>query len=39
MFGEVDKQLDRVKADLGIDQGWNANLEGEDSNRVDVVCH
>jgi hypothetical protein len=33
-FGDVDKQLDSVEANLGIDQGWNADLEGEDSNRV-----
>jgi hypothetical protein len=38
-FGDVDKQLDRVEANLGIDLGWNADLEGKDSNRVNVVGH
>jgi hypothetical protein len=32
-FGNVDEQLENVEADLGIDQGWNADLEGKESNR------
>jgi hypothetical protein len=38
-FGDVNEQLDRVEANLGIDQGWNADLEGKDSSRVNVVSH
>jgi hypothetical protein len=38
-FGDVNEQLDSVEADLGIDQGWNADLEGNDGNRVNVVSH
>jgi hypothetical protein len=36
---DVNKQLDSVEADLGIDQGWTADLEDKDGNRVDVVGH
>ena len=36
---DVDDQLDSIEADLGIDQGWEANLEDRDNNRVDVVGH
>jgi hypothetical protein len=38
-FVDVDEQLDSVKADLGIDQGWTADLENKDRDRVDVVSH
>jgi hypothetical protein len=38
-FGDVDKQLDGVKADLGIDQGWQADLEVDGTIRVNVVGH
>jgi hypothetical protein len=36
-FGDVYKQLESTKANLGIDQGWNGDLEDEDGDRVDVV--
>ena len=38
-FGDPDKQLDRVDADLGIDEGWEANLEVFGDARVGVVGH
>ncbi len=38
-FGDIDKQLNSAKANLGIDQGWNANLEDVDGDRADVVSH
>jgi hypothetical protein len=38
-FGDVNKQLKSVKADLGIDQGWYTDLKGESGNKVDVVGH
>jgi hypothetical protein len=38
-FGNVNKQWDIIKADLGIDQGWRAALEDKDGDRVDVVSH
>jgi hypothetical protein len=38
-FRDVDEQLEGVKADLGIDEGWNAELKGEDGNRVEKVGH
>jgi hypothetical protein len=38
-FGDVGKQLDSVEADLGINQGWTADLEETDGDRVDVVGH
>jgi hypothetical protein len=38
-FGDVDEQLDWVKEDLGIDQGWNADLEDADARRVDIIGH
>jgi hypothetical protein len=38
-FGNVDKQLYSVKADLGIEQGWQEDLENREGNRVDVVGH
>ncbi len=38
-LGDVDKQLDSAKANFGIDQRWNADLEDEDGERVDVVGH
>jgi hypothetical protein len=36
-FGDVDEQLNSVEADLGIDPGGNADMEDQDSNRVDMV--
>jgi hypothetical protein len=38
-FGDVNEQLDSIKADLGINQGWTADLEVTDRDRVDVVGH
>ena len=38
-FGDVDEQLDWVEEDLGIDQGWNADLEVVDARHVDVIGH
>jgi hypothetical protein len=38
-FGDVDKQLESLEADLGIDQGWYADLEGDNSNKVDLISH
>jgi hypothetical protein len=37
-FGEVN-ELESVKADLRINQGWNADLEEDAGTRVDVVRH
>ncbi len=36
-FSNIDEQLESVKADLGIDQGWNADLEEDASTRMDIV--
>ncbi len=38
-FDDVDEQLESIEVDLGIDQGWNADLEEEAGTRVDVVGH
>jgi hypothetical protein len=39
-LGDVDKQLERVKTNLGINQGWYADLEDKETGyRVDVVGH
>ena len=39
-FGDVDKQLEWVEEDLGINQGWNADSElGDDSRRVNLIGH
>ena len=38
-FGDVDEQLDRIEEDLGIDQGWTADLEPAGALRVDLVGH
>jgi hypothetical protein len=38
-FGEVNEQLENIKANLGINQGWNADLEEDAGTRVDVVLH
>jgi hypothetical protein len=38
-FGNVDEQLESIKANLGINQGWNADLEEDAGTRVDVACH
>jgi hypothetical protein len=38
-FGDSGEQLDSVEANLGIDQGWEANSEVFGGPRVDVVGH
>jgi hypothetical protein len=38
-LGDVDEHLEGVKANLGIDQGWTADLEEKDRDRVDMVGH
>jgi hypothetical protein len=38
-FGDVDEQLESVEGNLGINQGWNADLEEDAATRVDVVGH
>ncbi len=38
-FGDGDKQLESVEVDLGIDQGWYADLEGDNGNKVDLIGH
>ena len=38
-FGDVNEQLDQVEEDLGIDQGWNADLKDADACYVDVIGH
>jgi hypothetical protein len=39
-FGDIDKQLERIKTNLGIDQGWYADLKDKETGtRVDVVGH
>jgi hypothetical protein len=36
-FGDIDEQLDSVEANPRNDQGWTADLEDKDRDRVDVV--
>jgi hypothetical protein len=36
-FGDVNEQLESVEADLGIDQGWYADLEGDNGKKVDLI--
>jgi hypothetical protein len=38
-FGDNNELLEGVEADLGINQGWLADLENEDVTTVDVVGH
>ena len=38
-FGDDDEQFNWVEEDLGIDQGWNADLEDADACRIDVIGH
>jgi hypothetical protein len=38
-FGNVDKQLDRIEVELGINQCWEADFEEGGGNRVDVIGH
>jgi hypothetical protein len=39
-LGDVDEQLERVETNLGINQGWYADLEDKETgNCVDVVGH
>jgi hypothetical protein len=38
-FGDVNKQLESAEVHLGIDQGWYADLEGDNGNKVDLISH
>ncbi len=38
-YGDVDEQLDGVEAELGINNGWAADLEVGSTNWVNVVGH
>jgi hypothetical protein len=39
-FGDIDKQLERIETNLGIDPGWYADLEDKETGtRLDVVGH
>jgi hypothetical protein len=38
-FGDTDKQLESMEADLGIDQGWLADMEEGKGGRLAVVGH
>ncbi len=38
-FGDVDEQLESLEANLGIDQGWNADSKGKEGNKFDLVGH
>ncbi len=38
-FGDVDEQLESIEADLGIDQGWNTDSEGNEGNKFDLAGH
>ncbi len=38
-FGDTDKQLESTESDLGIDQGWLANMEEGAGGRLAVVGH
>ncbi len=38
-FRDVDEQLESVEANLGINQGWNADSKGNKRNKFDLVGH
>jgi hypothetical protein len=39
-LGDIDKQLEHAETDLGINQGWYADLEDKETGTcVDVVIH
>jgi hypothetical protein len=38
-FGDVNEQLESIEADLGIDQDWYTDLEGDNGNKVDLIGH
>ncbi len=38
-FGDIEKQLDGIEVELGINQCWEANFEEGGGNRVDVIGH
>ncbi len=38
-FGNTDKQLESMESDLGIDQGWVADMEEGKGGRLAVVGH
>ncbi len=38
-FGNIDKQLDGIEVELGINEYWEADFEDVDGNRVDIIGH
>ena len=38
-FGDTDKQVESMESDLGIDQGWVADMEEGKGGRLAVVGH
>jgi hypothetical protein len=38
-FGDINEQLESIKADLGIDQDWYTDLEWDNGNKVDLIGH
>ncbi len=38
-FGDIDDQLESIEANLGINQGWNVDSEGNKGNKFDLVGH
>jgi hypothetical protein len=38
-FGDLDHQLEGVKSELGIDLGWEADMEDNNGIAVNVVGH
>ncbi len=38
-FGDSDGQLEGVELELGIDRDWEADMEGDDGQMVNVVGH
>ena len=38
-FGNIDKQLDGIEVELGINQCWEADFEEGDGNKVDTIGH
>jgi hypothetical protein len=38
-FGDTDKELESMESDLGIDQGWLADMEEGVEGRLAVVGH
>ena len=38
-YNDMDEQLEGVEAELGINQGWAVDMEGDSPHLVDVVGH